>query len=301
MISVLAVDLASSLLAWVSSDTFQGIIKTLVSAGNYQKAVSINQTGTALSEIIGILGGCALIYLGMDYLRLTLLILAILSALLALPMKIERADDLGRGFKDAFIYIRKMSFILILSLILNGLFISLDVYGSGLMHIVLHSTPIYYTLFLVGFPVGAVLGGALIAAGLLTGDISKFKVTLETFILGELLLAVSVLRLAYIEPVLTLAMGIDVMIINVQLQTFTMRIIPNGIMGRYNSLSVLFSAGASPVMALIFSVLSRFIYFPYVMAGAAVLAILISPFVYFALKSMMHEFSGDHTQNDQES
>jgi len=83
---------------------------------------------------------------------------------------------------------------------------------------------------------------------------------------------------------------VDVMMINVQLQSFTLKVVPNELMGRYNSISILFSAGGSPVMAIIFSVLSRFFYFPYVMAGAGVLAIAISPFTYPALKSMMKKF-----------
>lgn len=287
---ILGIDLISSLLGWVSSDSFQGIIKSIVSEQGYQRAVSLNQTGTAVSEIAGILLGGAMIYLGIEYLRLVLIGMTAVSAVMAIPANIPRADSEGRHYRDALSYIRKMLFLMIISLLLNGLFISLDVYGSGLINLVMHSTAFYYTLFLVGFPIGMIIGGILISSRILKADMSLVLVTVEVTLIGTLLLAISLIRTVWIEPILTVMMGIDVMMINVQLQSFTLKVIPNELMGRYNSISVLFSAGGSPVMALIFSALSRIIYFPFVMAGAGVLAIAISPFTYAALKSMMRKF-----------
>ena len=287
---ILGVDLIASLLGWVSSDSFQGIIKSIVREEDYGRAVSLNQTGSAVSEIAGILLGGAMIYLGIDFLRIVLIGMAAVSAFMALPAQIQRADVAGRHYIDALSYIRKMLFLMVISMLLNGLFISLDVYGSGLIRLVLHSTAFYYTLFLAGFPVGIVIGGMLISGRFVSTDLSLTLVTLEVTLIGILILAISFLRTAWLEPVLTVLMGVDVMMINVQLQSFTLKVVPNELMGRYNSISILFSAGGSPVMAIIFSVLSRFFYFPYVMAGAGVLAIAISPFTYPALKSMMKKF-----------
>ncbi len=287
---ILAVDLFSSLLGWVSSDSFQGIIKSIVREGDYGWAVSLNQTGSAVSEIAGIFLGGSMIYLGIDFLRVALMVMAAVSALIAFPTKMQRADAAGRHYGEALSYVRRMLFLMIISMLLNGLFISIDVYGSGLIHLVLHSTAFYYTLFLAGFPVGIVVGGALISGRFVSADLSLALVTLEVMIIGILMLAIALVRIAWIEPLLTVFMGVDVMMVNVQLQSFTLKVVPNELTGRYNSISVLFSAGSSPVMAIVFSLLSRFFYFPLVMAGAGALAIAIAPFTYPALRSMMNRF-----------
>ncbi len=287
---VMVVDLVSSLLAWVASDSLQGMIKSIMPEDQYGKAVSMNQTGTAISEILGIMGGGAMIYLGILYLRIFLVALAFLAAALSFPIVMERADTHGKNYGEVFVFIRKMAFLLVLSLILNGLFISLDVYGSGLIRIVLHAPAYYYTLFLLGFPIGSVLGGLLISVGKISSKLSLMLVTIEVLFIGILLLAVAIDPDVFIEPLLTLAMGVDVIIINVQLSAFSLKVIPNDLTGRYNSISVLFSAGASPVMALLFSALSRFIYFPLVLEGAAIIAIAVAPLTYFAMRSMMRAF-----------
>ncbi len=290
IIIVMATDLISSLLAWVASDSLQGMIKSIVPEEQYGKAVSMNQTGTAISEILGIVGGGTMIYLGIFYLRIFLVILAFLSAALSFPIAMDTADIHRKNYGEVFVFIRKMAFLLILSLILNGLFISLDVYGSGLIRLVLHAPATYYTLFLLGFPVGSVLGGMLISMGKISSKLSLMLVTVEVMLVGILLLGVAIVPYVIAEPFLTLALGADIISINVQLSAFTLRVIPNDLTGRYNSISVLFSAGASPVMALLFSVLSRFLYFPFVLEGAAIIAIAVAPLTYFALKSMMLAF-----------
>ncbi|MGC8506113.1 MAG: MFS transporter [Thermoplasmata archaeon] len=287
---VMAVDLVSSMLAWIASDSLQGMIKSILPEEHYGKAVSLNQTGTASSEILGILGGGAMIYLGISYLRIFLLVLAFLSAALSFPIVMEKADTHGKNYGEVFVFIRKMAFLLALSLILNGLFISLDVYGSGLIRMVLNAPAVYYTMFLLGFPLGSVLGGLLISTGRISSGLSLMMVTVEVVIVGILLLGIALDPVVLIEPLLTLCMGMDVIVINVQLNAFTLRVIPNDLTGRYNSLSVLFSAGASPVMALLFSALSNIIYFPFVLEGAAIIAILMSPLTYFAMRSMISAF-----------
>ncbi|MEM0156715.1 MAG: MFS transporter [Thermoplasmataceae archaeon] len=293
IIIVMATDLISSMLAWVASDSLQGMIKSIMPEDQYGKAVSMNQTGTAISEILGIVGGGTMIYLGISYLRIFLVILALLSAALSFPIVMESADTSGKNYGEVFVFIRKMAFLLILSLILNGLFISLDVYGSGLIRLVLHAPAAYYTLFLLGFPVGSVLGGVLISMGKISSKLSLMLVTVEVMLVGILLLGVAIVPDVIAEPFLTLALGVDIISINVQLSAFSLRVIPNDLTGRYNSISVLFSAGASPVMALLFSLLSRFLYFPVVLEGAALIAIAVAPLTYFALKSMMHAFGVD--------
>jgi hypothetical protein len=287
---IMVVDLVSSLLAWIASDSLQGMIKSILPEEQYGRAVSLNQTGTAISEILGILVGGAMIYLGMSYLRIFLLALAFLSAALSFPIIMERADTHRKNYGEVFVLVRKMAFLLALSLILNGLFISLDVYGSGLIRMVLHAPAVYYTLFLLGFPLGSVLGGLLISTRRISSGLSLIMMTAEVMIVGILLLAIAMDPIVFIEPLLTLGIGVDVIVINVQLNAFTLKVIPNDLTGRYNSLSVLFSAGASPVMALLFSVLSRFIYFPFVLEGAAIIAIFMSPLTYFAMRSMMSAF-----------
>ncbi|MCL5790669.1 MAG: MFS transporter, partial [Candidatus Thermoplasmatota archaeon] len=163
--------------------------------------------------------------------------------------------------------------------------------GSGLIHIILHGSPFDYSLFVAAFPVGLIIGslftGKLSSVISRTGTISILLVPL-----GIVLLLIAISRIIYVDIALGILLGIIVILVNIGLQTIFMKAIPDGVMGRVNSLVTIFSIGGSPLMAAAFSILSNYFYFPYIMAAAGICAVAVSLPAFSILKNLPEKVAG---------
>ncbi len=289
---VYLVALVSSILSSINSDAFNTILKETVNEEKIQSAVSLSQGTNAVSELSGIIAGGILLYLPFEFLAITLFSLPVISLLFGLGKTLNRSGMVDKyGFRGAYRIILVLVPFLMLSLLLNGLFISLDVFGSGLIHIILHGTPFDYSLFIAGFPFGIIVGSLF--TGKLSGVIAKTgTISILLVPMGIVLLFIALSRIIYLDIALGILLGVIVIFINIGLQTIFMKAIPDGVMGRVNSLVTIFSIGGSPLMAALFSILSNYFYFPYIMAAAGICAVVVSLPAFRILKNLPEKVSG---------
>jgi hypothetical protein len=116
-------------------------------------------------------------------------------------------------------------------LLLNGLFISIDTYSSGLFYLVLKSTPLYYTIFSLSVPVGMALGAPLANFGPLKKD-NPLTVSLLLFLFAPLILVLSIGRSPLLDIADGLIIGLILPVINIPIFTKLMKVIPYGIYGK---------------------------------------------------------------------
>ncbi|MGP6239619.1 MFS transporter [Cuniculiplasma sp. SKW4] len=288
---VYLVALISSVLSIVNSDSFNTIMKEIVPENRIQSAVSMSQGTNAISELAGIIAGGVLLYFPQMFMMIALISLPLLSSLFGFGITLNRKNSTDRyGFKGAYRIIAVMMHFLLLTLIINGLFISLDVFGSGLIHIILHDPPLDYSIFIAGFPFGAILGS--LVSGKISSHLSNIRIiSLLIIPVGLYLLIIATSRSLYIDILMTILLGIFVIFVNIGLQTIFFHLIPDSVMGRVNSLTMIFSIGGSPIMATLFTLLSNYFYFPYIMAAAAICAIFISLPTYRILSGLPERVS----------
>lgn len=291
LIIVYIVALMSSILSSINSDSFNTILKETVNEEKMQYAVSMSQGTNAFSELSGIIFGGILLYFPFEFLALILFSLPIISVLFGLGKTLNRSSIVDKyGFRGAYRIILVLIPFLMLTLLLNGLFISLDVFGSGLIHIILHGSPLDYSLFIAGFPFGAILGSLF--AGKISGIISKTGTIASLLVpMGLVLLCMALSRILYVDIALGIVLGILVIFVNIGLQTIFMKAIPDVVIGRVNSLGTIFSIGGSPLMAALFSILSNYFYFPYIMAAAGICAIVVSLPAFAVLRNLPEKIS----------
>ena len=292
LIIVYTVALTSSILSSINSDAFNTILKETVNEEKIQSAVSLSQGTNAVSELSGIIAGGILLYLPFEFLALTLFSLPVISLLFGLGKTLNRSGMVDKyGFRGAYRIILVLVPFLLLSLLLNGLFISLDVFGSGLIHIILHGSPLDYSLFIAGFPFGIIIGSLF--TGKLSNIIAKIS-TISTLLIpmGIVLFLIAISRNIYLDIALGIVLGVIVIFVNIGLQTIFMKAIPDGVIGRVNSLVTIFSIGGSPLMAALFSILSNYFYFPYIMAAAGICAVVVSLPAFAILRDLPEKVSG---------
>jgi len=284
---IYAAALLSTIFSSISSDAFFTLMKDIVNSSSMDKGMSLVEAGRGVSEIVGIaLGGVSIILISKEFVPIISFI-AIISALLSIPGK-ERAERIERekyGYSHVFKAIRIIIPFLIIGLLINGLFISLEVYASGLFYKILHAGPFYYTIFGLFFSVGGLIGG------LIGVKVSKhlenplfIASAMAFFGLSFFVLAVS--TIPYVDVIVTVPMGIVNSLTNIPLMSYFVKIMPDEAIGRINSVVTLFLAGASPVMAVVYGLLSQFFSIPTIMLIIACLLALSSVPTYITLKKL---------------
>ena len=300
LIAIYTVALISSVLSSINSDAFNTTMKEIVSNEKLQSAVSLSQGTNAVSELAGIILGGILLYFPLSYLSIILFALPVICIITGTGKTMNRAGTADPyGFKGAMKIVVSIMPFLLLTLLLNGLFISLDVFGSGLIHIILHGSPMDYSLFVGAFPAGVIIGS--IFAEKISGHLSKTRFISSLLVpLGLILLVISLSKYLYVDIIMAVLLGVTVIWVNIGFQTIFMKAIPDSVMGRVNSIGTIFSLGGSPLMAAIFSILSNYFYFPYIMSVAALIAIAVAIPSNSIIKSMPDRISkivGDMESN----
>lgn len=283
---VYAVTVVVSLGFTMKGDSFQAIIKKHVSQAGISKATSLNQVSAGLSSLIGIAAGTvALLFLG-PWLAYILLGLSVAATVLAFPAPEPRnmiptgeAGEYGRVLST----LKKLSGFLLLALIINGMFVSLSVYGSGLFNLVLHSTPFFYGVFALAFPAGMLLGASI--SNKVIGSIDRPRIIAAMiFLYAPMLVVLGASR----SPVLDIAdvavLGFLNPLINVPLIARLTKATPKEIFGRTMALLRIFIGSAQPAMAAIFSVIAIYFRVDSVLMAAGLVLVPIALFSLSVLK-----------------
>lgn len=286
LVVVYSIDLLSSISSFIISDVFRTIIKDLVSNEELPKAFSYNTIGDAASGIFGvILGGISAAFFPIIFPYLIILI-ALASMPLLYPVKTTPFKPSNLSYSHAIKIIKLFLPFLIVTLIINGVFVVLDVYASGYFYDVLHSNAIAYTAFILAYLIGTLIGGSIgskIAEKLLNAKIIALFIA-SFSIIFYLIVAI---KIAYVQPIFTLITGLEVSLINIPLSAMLTRIIPSEILGKVNSLMTIFLTSSSPVMAIFYGLLSNFLSITSVFTIVGIFMLLFSIPVYIVSKKIL--------------
>lgn len=245
----------------MKGDSISATIKKDLDQEQFTTANQNLQGAGYASSLIGtVFGGASIIYLR-EYFLFIMLALSIAALLLSFPIP-EKANDGQKatamsGFVSSVGFIKKIGGFLAVGFVLNGLIISLDVYSSGLFHLVLKVNPIYYTLFVAFLSIGGIIGA------IISGTVQKYVNTAYRISFLILLFSPAILFVALSRKVIgdiadSLLIGILVPVINIPLQVNLMKIVPRNIYGKVMAFLRVFLGGATPAMAAVFSFMALF-------------------------------------------
>ena len=278
---IYAVDFLSSMFMWIVSDDFRALTKEIMPADHMARAQSADQLSSGIFTLAGILVGGAFIFMKYNYVYEILIGISILAlAIIFIPrtVKVSNRSNVRNGFRSTIKIMKGIIPFLLLTLMLNGMFVAIDVFASGLIYIVMHASSIYYTFFIAGFPAGMLAGGVMSMHFMFRRhQNSKRLMALYIFLTGIIFIFISFNRIPLMDGVLTFFSGVILAFVNVYIETMVINSIPSSITGKFNSLTAMFSVSSSPIMAFVFGYISGFLYFPYIITIVGVI-ILVSSF-----------------------
>ncbi len=272
----------------LKGDSFSGIIKKHVPEDKFKKANSVTFLTGSISSLIGTFsGGLSIIFLRGDFAYFLLSLLTI-SIFLSIPAPEALYNQkmfgipLSDEFKSVGKFLIKLVGFLIVAFFLNGLFISLDTYSSGLFNIVLKSNPLFYTIFGLSVPLGMIGGTPLANVKYFRQDRPIF-ISLMLFIFSPFIIVLSFSRSPIIDIIDAFIIGLILPIINIPIQTKAMKVIPRDIFGKVSAFIKIFTQGASPVMGTVFAFLSIFLSITSVLFLVGILVIPLGIYGIFAI------------------
>ncbi len=280
LLIIYAVDFLSSMFVWVISDDFRALEKEIIPPEHMSNAQSADQLSSGLSTLAGIIAGGILIF--MNYVDVYILLIGISVIALAIifvpnTIMVSHRSIVKNGFKSTFKIVKSILPFLTLTVILNGMFVALDVFSSGLIYEIMHASSIYYTFFIAGFPAGMLVGGILSMHPLFKRyQKSKKLIGVDILFTGVAIILIAFNRIPVIDGFLSFALGLILAFINIYIETMVINSIPSSITGKFNSVTSMFSVSSSPVMAFVFGYLSLFVYFPFILAAIGVITLFIS-------------------------
>lgn len=287
LIVIYVVDLLSAVFSFVVADIFQTIIKDLINTEELAKAFSYSTIGDAIAGILGVLVGGASAALFPTLFPEII----VLTSLAAIPLtyltKITTNRRNNLNYSHAFKIIRLLLPFLLVTLVINGIFTIIDVYAPAYFYDILHSSALAYTAFILAYLIGSLIGGSIaskIAKKLL--DPKVIAVTVGSF--SAIFYLIAMVKIVYIQPVFTLIMGIETSLINISLGAMFTRIIPSEILGRVNSITMIFLTSSSPVMAIIYGVLTNFLSIQTVFLAVGIAMIFLAIPTFTASKRILN-------------
>lgn len=277
-------------------DTISATIKKHLTREQFTAANQGIQGTTYSSTLVGTaLGGASIVYFRNQFASV-LLALAIASALLSYPIHEEtRRSEKGDGLSEvteSLGFIKKISGFLAVGFVLNGLFVSLDVYSSGLFHIILKASPLYYTAFTVSLPVGGIVGTLLM--GKIRGHVdSARRISLLILLFSPAILLVALSRSPVVDIVDALLVGALVPIVNIPLQVKLMEVVPKSIFGKIMAFLKVFLGGATPGMAAVFSFIAIYAQVNRILLYTGIIVLPVSGLAFLVLPKFMSMESGE--------
>ncbi len=287
--TIYTVDLISSTMIWIITDDLRAITKEIIPHEKMEHAQSINMFSSGIFELGGIITGGIFIFVGYDNLMLLLIAISIIELILSSTNRskklyVKKNNNTGFG-GTAKIALTILPFLL-LGLLLNGMFVALDVFASGLIHIIMHAPSYYYTFFVAGYPAGILFGGIISMNPKISKiHAKKYSMTVYIFLSGILFILIALNRIAILDGIFTIIIGTFLAFINIVLESKIINGIPNSITGKFNSLTMMFSVSSSPVMAFFFGYISRFVYFPDIILAAGIVVTISAISVRYVMES----------------
>lgn len=288
----------------MKGDAFSATIKKHLGEEQFQSANSSNQAVIFASSLIGTgIGGGFILYLS-NYFPYALLLILIVSCLSAFPIYEKVTREAGsqaiQEIASAIRFLKRILGFITVAFVLNGLFISLNVYSSGLFHIVLKVSSIYYIAFIVAISVGGISGAWI--GNKVGGRVSNaFVLSFLVLMYAPLFLLLGLSRSSIIDIVDAFTIGVLVSVVNIPLQTKLMKIIPHNIFGKIMAFLRVFLGGATPVMAAILSFAA--IYFPVdrILLFIGIISFPVAALAFVALPRFMRMIDTGQTASVTES
>lgn len=246
----------------MKGDSFSATMKKHLDEDQYAKGNSFAQAFMYIASLVGTaVGGISIIFLS-NYFIILLSALAASSLALSMPISERSSRKEGSGamseIASAISFYRRIAGFVAVAFILNGLFVSLEVYSSALFHIVLKASPAYYTIFVGGVSAGGIAGSAL-ANTLKNRTESAFLLSFLIMLYAPLFLFLAFSMSAVGDIVIAFAIGLLIPVINVPLLTKLMKIIPRNIYGKIMAFLRVFLGGATPGMAAVLSFVALYL------------------------------------------
>ena len=285
LLLVYIVDIISSISSSITFDAFSTITKEVVDKEMYRNASAYLQISINFASIIGIITGGISIYL-QNYFPYIITIFSLFAIFLNFPYKLKIEREKKYSYGDVIKFLKKFLTFLIIGLIINGLFVSIDVYSSGLIYFVLKSNFIFYTLFILGFSIGGFIGalwGNKVAKKLENALLLGIFIFLE----GTFMIFIALNRIVIFDPILTFFMGFFVSLINIPITALFLTVVPNEMIGRFNSFVTMIIVGAQPLMATLFSILSNYFNILYIIFLTGLFMIIVSIPTYISINKLL--------------
>lgn len=246
----------------MKGDSFSATIKKHLSEEDFFKGNSMTQAANYVSVLSGtIVGGLAIVYYS-NILTLILFSFALVSVVTSIPIEeVSTRDPKSNAKKElasAIGFYRKILGFVAVAFMMNGLFESLDVYSSGLFHLILKASPLYYTAFIAAVSVGGI-AGALLVSKLKRRMDNPFIISLMVMSYAPFFLLLGISRIPLLDVVVGVLIGVFLSLINVPLFTVIMKVIPKEIYGKVSAFLRVFLNGSTPAMAALLSFISIFL------------------------------------------
>ena len=242
-------------------DTISATTKKNLNTEQFMSANQNLQGAGYASALIGTLfGGFSIVYLT-GYFVFVIFIMAIVSLLLSFPIKESQSAKepvtVRSQLSSALGFLKRITGFLAVGFVLNGLIVSLDVFSSGLFHIVLKVNPIYYTLFVAFLSVGGITGS--FASGLLKQRVNNAqRISLLILLYSPAILFIALVKSAIGDITDSFLIGFLLPVINIPLSVNLMKVVPRNIYGKVMAFLRVFLGGATPALAAVFSFLAIF-------------------------------------------
>ncbi len=251
-----------SLSLMMKGDTISATAKKHLKDDQFINSIRLISGAGYASTLIGTaIGGISILYLR-QYFPIMLMAFAVFSLVISFPIEEEKEKrDKKTAISElasSFGFIRKIAGFLAVGFVLNGLLVSLDVYSSGLFHLVLDVSAVYYTIFIAVLSVGGIIGAALV--GRIQKHIdSAFRISSMIVLFSPAMIYISLSRNAIGDILDSFAIGVLISFINIPLQAKLMKIVPRNIYGKVMAFLRVFLGGATPAMAAVFAFIALFL------------------------------------------
>ena len=288
----------------MKGDAISATIKKHLDQEQFTAANQNLQGAGFASSLIGtVFGGASIIFLRESFV-FVLLALSITAFILSFPIP-EQANEGQKetalsGLASSIGFIKKIVGFLAVGFVLNGLLISLDVYSSGLFHLVLKASPIYYTLFVSFLSIGGIIGAVIL------GKIQKYvntayRVSFLILLFSPAILFIALSRTAIGDIADSLLIGILIPVINIPLQANLMKIVPRNIYGKVMAFLRVFLGGATPAMAAVFSFMALFMQVNIILLYVGIIVFPIGTLAFLVLPKFFEMAKDESASTDNTS
>lgn len=246
----------------MKGDSLSATIKKHLSEDDFLKINSIAQASGNVSTLSGtIIGGLAILYYSniLSFIFLGFILASVLTSIPIQEVSTRNPEsNVRKEFSSAISFYRKILGFVIVAFVLNGLFESLDVYSSGLFHLILHASPLYYTAFIAAISLGGIAGSLFVSR--IKGKLNNphvISILVVCYVPFFLLLGIS--RIPVLDVIIGILIGVFLPLINIPLFTIIMKIIPRDIYGKVSAFLRVFLNGSTPAMAAVLSFVAIFL------------------------------------------